>query len=309
MDRKKTRGNRQDISMITHKSAKLALGTVQFGLPYGVANQSGQIARPEAKAMLQLAAANGIDTLDTAIAYGESEVCLGEVGTQGFKLVTKLPSVPDDCSDVSGWVKAQVAASLSRLGVNAVYGLLLHRPEQLLGSEGKTLYQALQSLKEVGLVQKIGVSIYAPSELEALTKLFHVDLVQAPFNVLDRRLVTSNWLNRLKQIGIEVHVRSVFLQGLLLMDVSNRPVRFQKWKKFWDIWHEWLTENQLTPLQASLNFALAQAEIDRVIVGVDTIRQLQGILAASDETAPIPPIKLNCEDTDLINPSRWNFIQ
>ena len=92
---------------------RLALGTVQFGLCYGIANQAGQVTRPEAKGMLQLALANGIDTLDTAIAYGNSEICLGEAGTQGFRVVTKLPAMPDDCADVGAWVKLQVSASLS----------------------------------------------------------------------------------------------------------------------------------------------------------------------------------------------------
>ena len=139
---------------------RLALGTVQFGLPYGIANQAGQVSRTEANAMLQLALANGIDTLDTAIAYGDSETCLGEVGSQGFRVVTKLPALPDNCADIGDWVQQQVNASLSRLGVVEVYGLLLHRSEQLLGSNGVELYQALQALKDNGQVQKVGVSIY-----------------------------------------------------------------------------------------------------------------------------------------------------
>jgi aryl-alcohol dehydrogenase-like predicted oxidoreductase len=130
---------------------RLALGTAQFGMSYGIANHDGQVTRPAVRSMLDLAAANGIDTLDTAIAYGESEKCLGEVGVQRFKLVTKLPAVLDGCADVNSWVQEQVAASLDRLCVSVVYGFLLHRPQQLLGSEGKALYQTLQGLKETGL--------------------------------------------------------------------------------------------------------------------------------------------------------------
>ena len=97
--------------------SRLALGTAQFGLAYGIANQEGQVTRSDSNTMLQLAAANGIDMLDTAIAYGESETCLGEVGVQGFKLVTKLPAVPDDCMDVQNWVQEQLKVSLARLNV------------------------------------------------------------------------------------------------------------------------------------------------------------------------------------------------
>ncbi|MDP1773839.1 MAG: aldo/keto reductase [Methylobacter sp.] len=285
---------------------KLALGTVQFGLPYGIANQAGQVTRTEAKAMLQLAAANGIDTLDTAIAYGESETCLGEAGTQGFKLVTKLPAVPDGCVDVSGWVKGQVNESLARLGVSAVYGLLLHRSEQLLGKDGKALYQVLQGLKEAGLVQKIGVSVYGPSELDSLIPQYRFDLVQAPFNLIDRRLATSGWLQRLKQGDVEIHTRSAFLQGLLLMPRALVPPKFMPWAGIWDRWHKWLAQHSVTAVQASLAYPLSFPEIDRVVIGADNKEHLSQIIDASLGY----PVKdfpdLHCEDEKLINPAYWS---
>lgn len=288
--------------------SSLALGTVQFGLPYGIANSSGQVARPTAKAMLQLAAANGIDMLDTAIAYGESETCLGEVGTHGFKLVTKLPSVPEGCTDVRGWVQAQVAESLVRLGVSAVYGLLLHRPEQLHGVEGKALYQTLQDLKETGLVQKVGVSIYAPSELEILTSRYRIDLVQAPFNLVDRRMHTTGWLQRLKNEGVEIHTRSAFLQGLLLMSYEAIPPKFAPWTELWSKWHEWLSCYKVSPVQACLAYPLLFPEIDRVIVGVDSVNQLEQIIEAADSPLQVDLPDLQCEEENLINPARWGKI-
>lgn len=284
---------------------KLALGTAQFGLSYGIANQNGQITRVDAKAMLRLAAEKGIDTLDTAIAYGESETCLGEVGTQGFRLITKLPGVPDDCDMVKRWVQEQVAASLSRLGVSAVYGLLLHRPEQLLGAEGKELYQTLQSLKESGQVQKVGVSVYAPSELEALTPRYRFDLVQAPFNLADRRLHTSGWLQRLKHDGIEIHTRSAFLQGLLLMPKAAIPPKFAPWLDVWDKWHGWLACHNISAVEACLAFPLAHPEIDRVVVGADSVSQLEQIIRAAARPVPTDLPDLTCDADDLINPARW----
>jgi aryl-alcohol dehydrogenase-like predicted oxidoreductase len=291
--------------VITSNSVKIALGTVQFGLPYGIANQTGQVTRPVAKAMLQLAAVNGIDTLDTAIAYGESETCLGEVGSQGFKLVTKLPAVPDGCADISDWVQEQIAASLTRLGVSVVYGLLLHRPEQLLEADGKALYKTLQGLKETGQVQKIGVSVYAPSELEALIPRYRFDLVQAPFNLVDRRLHTSGWLQRLKDEGVEIHTRSVFLQGLLLMPQSAVPEKFASWSDLWGKWHDWLAHHTVSAVQACLAFPLSFPEIDRVVVGVDSMSQLQQIISAATCIAPDDFPDLHCDEEDLINPSRW----
>lgn len=285
---------------------RLALGTAQFGMSYGIANQDGQVTRAVAKAMLQLAAASGIDTLDTAIAYGESEACLGEADIQKFKLVTKLPAVPDGCADVNGWVREQVAASLERLGVSAVYGLLLHRPQQLLERGGKVLYRSLQDLKEAGCVQKMGVSIYAPSELEALTTQYRFDLVQAPFNLVDRRLHTSGWLQRLNDAGVEIHTRSAFLQGLLLMPQADIPGKFAPWDKMWCKWHDWLAQHAVSAVQACLAFPLLFPEISRVVVGADTVSQLEQIISAAVNPTLISLPDLRCEEENLINPARWS---
>ena len=285
---------------------RLALGTVQFGLPYGIANRMGQVSRDEASAILKFAWAMGLDTLDTAIAYGESEQRLGEIGVSQWQIISKLPLMPESCPDISSWVRKLVSDSLERLRVGRLYGLLLHHPQQLMGQRGQILYETINNLKQQGMVEKIGISVYDPQELEALTSSYQLDLVQAPFNVLDRRLITTGWLTKLKQAGTEVHVRSVFLQGLMLMDATSRPARFQKWRPLWNTWHEWLIENQLSPLQASLGFALANTEIDRVLVGVDTLQQLQEILSTAKIAIPSLPIELSCEDSDLINPTRWN---
>jgi aryl-alcohol dehydrogenase-like predicted oxidoreductase len=284
---------------------RLALGTVQFGLPYGIANQIGQVKRPEARTMLQLALANGIGTLDTAIAYGDSEMCLGELGTEGFNLVTKLPAVPCDCADVSAWVQQQVSASLSRLGVTAVYGLLLHRSEQLLGPNGVALYQVLQALKDNGQVQKVGVSIYSPSELVALTPHYRFDLVQAPFNLVDRRLYTTGWMQRLKDEDVEIHTRSAFLQGLLLMAQADIPGKFAPWSGLWQTWHRWLKDRDGSAVQACLTFPLSFPEIDRVIVGADSVSQLVQIVSAANRQSINELPDLKCDDENLINPANW----
>lgn len=285
--------------------SRLMLGTVQFGLPYGIANTGGQVTRSVAKDMLEFASVKGIDTLDTAIAYGESETCLGEVGGQRFKMVTKLPAVPCGHDNLSSWVREQLTESFTRLGVHSVYGLLLHRPDQLLTVDGKVLFQALRDLKEDGLVQKIGVSIYAASELDVLIPQYNFDLVQAPFNLIDRRLQTSGWLQRLKEEGVEVHTRSAFLQGLLLMPRVAIPSKFAPWGILWDKWHEWLGCHSLTAVEASLGYLLSFPEIDRVIVGADTVNQLQQIISAEVSASPDDFPDLQCADDSLINPARW----
>lgn len=285
---------------------RLALGTVQFGLEYGVANQAGRVQLEDVVYILQEAAIRGIDTLDTAIAYGDSESVLGQVGMDRWKIVTKLPALPESCENISRCIEVQIEGSLSRLGVSQLYGVLLHRPDQLLGKNGKPLFEALQRLKAQGITRKVGVSVYGPDELDRLMDEMQFDLVQAPLNILDRRLVESGWAKRLKEQGTEVHVRSAFLQGLLLMSTDQRPDKFVRWRTIWFEWMRWLSETGLTPLQACLRYVLSVEEVDKVVVGVNSVKQLQEILVASHSALPSLPNWLQPIDTDLINPSRWN---
>jgi aryl-alcohol dehydrogenase-like predicted oxidoreductase len=285
---------------------RLALGTAQFGLHYGIANQSGKVALSTARALLQFAARNDIDTIDTAISYGDSETCLGEIGTENFKIVTKLPPIPDNFIEVSNWVAEQFSLSLGRLNVTEVYGLLLHKPEQLLGSNGKALYRALRVLQDNGQVNKIGVSIYAPTELDELIPQFEIDLVQAPFNVIDRCLYSTGWLSRLKELGLEVHTRSTFLQGLLLMETDEMPYKFARWNSLWLRWQKWLKDRNISSIQACLAFPLSFPEIDRVVVGVESVSQLEQILSSAINFPELDLPDIQCSDVNLINPSRWH---
>jgi aryl-alcohol dehydrogenase-like predicted oxidoreductase len=290
--------------MSSAPASRLALGTVQFGLPYGIANRGGQPTRDEAAGIVALARAAGLDTLDTAIAYGESEQRLGEIGVGGWRLVSKLPELPESVSDIGAWIDEQVAGSLRRLAVASLDGLLLHRPRQLVGPRGDALYRALLSLKEDHRVRAVGVSVYGPADLELLSHL-RFDLVQAPFSVLDRRLRASGWLQRLAEQGTEVHVRSVFLQGLLLMDKGSRPRWFDRWQVLWERWETFLAANRLTALEACLGFALSHPEISRVVVGVESVRQLRGILDSAQRPTVAAPDTLRSDDPDLLDPSRW----
>ena len=293
---------------MTDQLTKLALGTVQFGLPYGVANQRGQVSAKEVGLILDVARNVGVTTLDTAISYGESEQVLGRQGLRGFSVVTKLPGMPLGCSDVAGWVESELQGSLVRLGVDGVDSLLLHRPGQLLEPLGPVLYRALLSEREKGRVRRIGVSVYDPEELDILCRRYKFDLVQAPFSILDKRMLTSGWLDRLQQNGTALHVRSVFMQGLLLMVKGDRPEKFARWDPQWDIWEQWLAETGQTPLQACLRYSLSLQQIERVVVGVDSLTQWESILQAAGGACPPIPQDLGCCDVKLLNPALWSHL-
>lgn len=284
---------------------KLALGTAQFGLNYGISNSGGKISKENALDLLSYARCNGVETLDTAIAYGDSEQALGNIGVAGWQVITKLPALSEGEENIESWVERQLQGSLSRLGVSNVYGLLLHRPQQLLESSGPDLIHALERLKQQGLVENIGVSIYQPEELDSLVDIMGLDLVQAPLNVFDRRLIDSGWLARLKDQGAEVHVRSVFMQGLLLMPTALRPEKFMRWQKLWAEWDGWLASNKIDPVAACLGFVLSEPRVDKVIVGVESAMQLENIIKASTVMSPNVPASISSLDIDLLNPARW----
>jgi hypothetical protein len=257
------------------------------------------------QAILACAADAGIDTLDTAIAYGESEACLGRVGVTNWKVITKLPPLPANVTDVAGWIRAEIEGSLHRLGVPKLDAVLLHRASDLLGVHGAAYVRSLEQLKRADLADSVGVSIYDPAELAALWPIWRPDIVQAPFNVLDRRLLHSAWMERMVREGIRVHARSVFLQGLLLMAADGRPAWFAPWSDLLDRWDSWCREHGVSPLQCALVFARSQRDIECLVVGVDSVVHLKEIIAAASTAAPAPPPDLFSEELDLIDPSRW----
>ena len=288
-------------------SSRIILGTAQFGLHYGVANTVGQPDHEEVRCILERGRSGGIAAIDTAIAYGESEKVLGRADVHDFDVISKLPHIPDiPDAEISAWVDAQVQGSLSRLGLTRLNGLLLHRPVQLLEKSGASIYCALQEQVSKGVVDRIGISIYDPSDLDLLISEFDFDIVQAPLNIFDARLSRSGWVERLQMMGVELHARSVFLQGLLLMRGERRPRYFKRWTALWNAWSTWLDENHLTPLEACLRYVLHAEGIDRVVLGVDSERQLDEILAAAG-AGPVPE-GYQCfqtQDAELLNPSLW----
>jgi aryl-alcohol dehydrogenase-like predicted oxidoreductase len=133
-------------------------------------------------------------------------------------------------------------------------------------------------------------------------------MVQAPFSVLDRRLEASGWLTRLHSRGVEIHARSIFLQGLLLLPLADRPAKFERWARLWSQWADWLAMSGKSALEATVGHALSYTEISRVVVGVDSLEQLNGILSAAAGPVSKAALSLATEDLDLIKPSRWNTL-
>jgi len=287
--------------------SKIALGTVQFGIDYGVNSVGGQVTPEEVKKILSYAHSKNIDLLDTAPAYGNSEKILGRMDILSFKVVTKtrhFDSLEIKNNDVK-LLNNDFHHSLKDLKQDSVYGVLIHNADDLLKPGAEKLFDQLQELKQAEKIVKIGVSVYDRSQLQSILDNYDIDLVQLPFNILDRRMIDSGMLAMLKDKGVEVHVRSIFLQGLLLMSEKNRPDKFKRWSVLWRIWSEWLNDNQITALEAATRYTVSISEISKVLVGVDTVDQLKEIVVASSGVLPDIPPEMFTNDVDLLNPSNW----
>ena len=175
---------------------KLAIGTAQFGLPYGITNSNGKVSKEEAFQIIQSAKEAKIDMIDTAISYGESESLLGEIGVKNFKLISKI-LIPDNFNvrRLEHFILDSVERSCERLNIEVLYGLLLHDVKQLDSNYQDVIVSAFMKLKELGIVQKIGVSIYSPDCLETVYQKLKPDIIQAPYNAFDQRIEKSGGLD------------------------------------------------------------------------------------------------------------------
>ena len=277
---------------------RLALGTVQFGLDYGISNHDGQVSDEELDAIIALARQAGIDTLDTAQAYGNAEQRLGQRDITGFTIIDKLaPGLP--LSDV----KAAVNNSLHLLGRKRLDGLLLHRSQDA----SPAMVELLTDLQKKGSIGKLGISVYSPEELDAWSAAgYPLELVQLPANLLDQRFLRTGWLDKLVDMGCEIHVRSLFLQGLLLMQPAQRPDYFQRFAtalERFDHWHP-----SMAPLGRALSIMTALPQVSRFVVGVCHAQELAAIVAASQalhECNEADIAHLASMEQELINPGLW----
>lgn len=292
---------------------KLGIGAAQFGLNYGVSNTEGITPIAEVAKILQQAESLGIELIDTAPAYGDSEAVLGSCiqDRSCFKFMTKTPFFDKGVireQDVAHLRKTFIS-SLQNLKQSSIYGLLIHHADDLFAIDGQKLWNSMESLKHEGLVRRIGISFYNAEQIDEALKRYAVDLVQVPVNIFDQRLLKSGHLNKLKDRQIEIHARSIFLQGLLLMQPSELPPYLSHAAPCLQKYHDLIRPLNLTALDAALAFVDHLEEIDAYIVGLNHYHQLQDILSHQkkhrDNALDFDYSKLAITDESIINPFLW----
>jgi aryl-alcohol dehydrogenase-like predicted oxidoreductase len=291
---------------------ELGLGTAQFGMAYGVSNAAGCVPPEGVAAILAAACEAGVRVIDTAAQYGHSEHALGAAfpARHSFRIVTKSPLID---SRACGRERAQTATrgletSLERLGQSGVYGLLVHDVKALAGADGDALWAALDALRAQGLVQRIGVSAYTGEDIDLVLSRYAPDLVQVPVSVLDQRLIESGHLARLKAHWIEVHARSVFLQGLLVMPPGERHGYFRRFERELAAFERFRVERGFSAVRVALGFLAAVPEVDVALVGVTTPAELRECVEALTASGPAAEFAtLACRAPGLLNPSLWEL--
>ncbi len=285
---------------------RLILGTVQFGLPYGITNTTGAaVASDEVARILGFCRGNKLTHLDTAVAYGDSELVLGAAGVNGFRVDTKIPPL-DGLAEKGLSISNLVVRSLERIRLDALDTVYFHHAADVRSPFFSAAYEQLVELKQKGLFRRIGVSIYDPQELESILLRFQPDVVQAPFNIFDNRVVASGWAKRLREIGCVLYARSVFLQGVLL-DERGSSAYPAEWLPYLRAYQGWCDRENISMLEASLGYALAQPLISGVVLGVHSLQQLQEIAAVAascPRSNEVPDFQV---PRTLYDPRVWNL--
>lgn len=295
--------------------SKLALGTAQFGLDYGISNMEGKTGPSEINAILRFAQSNKIELIDTAHSYGESEAVIGEAlsASNKFRIITKTPVfnkqviTPKD----AGKLRDIFFESLSKLGMSKLQSLLIHNPDDLFVPGGDILFSALDDLKQMGYIEQIGASVYTKEQIDNLLNKFSIDIIQLPVNLVDHHLIQSGHLKNLKKAGIEIHARSIFLQGMLLIDPDKLHSFFNPVKPVIRRYRDFLNKSGYTPVDGALGFAKCIDEIDYIIIGVNNLNQLKSNIDSFnklyDESFLEGIMAFSISDPKYLNPTRWKL--
>jgi aryl-alcohol dehydrogenase-like predicted oxidoreductase len=290
---------------------QLGIGTVQFGMGYSIASGGTQVELAEIRRIFAAANELEIRLIDTAHAYGDAEARIGNCRPTGaqFRIVTKTAPLKALRGTVDGarLAASSFAQSLARLGVERVAGLLVHHADDLIAPGGEYLWEALVRLREVGQAASVGVSVYNARQIDAILDRFDIDLIQLPINVFNQRLAREGYLTRLKEKGIEIHARSAFLQGLLLMNSDAVPAYLAPVQPILAEWRRTIAACGLSPVQGAFAYLRSVQSLDAVVLGIASETQLRENDAdwRSANAIDVDFAAFAIDDEKIVNPGLW----
>ena len=285
------------------KNKKIIIGTASLGLKYGF-NKTKQNSR-NSVAYLKKAYNLGIKEIDTSPAYGNSGKIINDTKKK-FKIYTKLTKklLKTNSKKIELSIKNFLIKSLKKFSIKEFEGVLIQNESVMLTKKGKKIFETLKKFKENKLIKNIGISSYNLKTLRKILKKYQFDFVQVPFNVFDQRLIEKKNLDFLNKKKIDIHVRSIFLQGLLLLDNNEIPIKFKKYKEFFYFWNTWLNNNNYSNLEACYNFVNEQKSIKKVVIGSANYNEFKNLFYCKEKKIRFP-FKFKKVPENLFNPIRW----
>ncbi len=284
--------------------SKLGIAAAQFGLDGINASPRARPPETEARDILNIAARAGLSVLDTSGNYGRAEQVLGELIPRPVPFRLTLSAARADRGP--DFVEAELRASLRRLAVERADTVIVASPAELFGVHGAAVWDRLARLRDQGLFAKIGVAAHASDDPVGVARRFKPDILQAPASLLDQRLLADGSLQRIAGMGIEVQLRSIFLNGLLFLPPDRVPAQLKGASGRLSKVRRMIAEGRSDPLQAALGFALSRPEASAVLVGVTSAAELSAVVAAASS----PPPDLDWDDMAIddpvaLDPRRW----
>ena len=294
---------------------KFILGTVHFGMPYGL-KKLNPIDTSEITKIMDYLYCNNINFIDTAVSYGDSETIIGKYNlTYNFNIISKIPKYFNSSIDIDSykcWFNEQVILSKQRLKIDSFYALLFHQPSDIFSFNIKSIRTFLDDQKKVHGINKLGISVYSPEEAMKALSIYPFELIQFPLNIFDRRFEKSGFLKYAKSLSIEMHARSVFLQGTLI-NIDHESKLYKSFYKEFSSWYKFVNDNKVSSQAAAINFIKMYKDIDAVVIGVRSLKELMEITdiirsLKKQESLKYYPSKLSSNKEELINPSFWSLL-
>ena len=285
--------------MITNK---IVLGSANINHFYGL--NKNKIEGKKFLELMNYVYQKGVKIIDTSPSYKNSEKVIG-LSKKKFKIISKIPKAPKNLkkNDLKSWIIKKIINSKKKTK-KKIYGILVQNAEILLSKNSDIIFNTLLNLKSKGYFNKIGISIYDFKTLELVIKKFTIDFVQLPYNVLDQRLANKKIIRIIKKNKVEIHARSIFLQGLLTTNKINLPKNLSKLQTVLNKWRNWLKEKNVNPVHACLDFAISNKNIDKLVVGFNSKNNFEDILKFKKTKLNFNSFKLKINQK-LIDPRKW----
>ena len=287
---------------------KICIGSANFGMEYGLDKKS-PLLKKDIKEIFEFLKKENTIYIDTAANYKNSEIIIGKYSTKKFKIITKIKKIPKGVKYLEKWLKNEIYISCKKLRVNKIYGLLVHDTQDLKNKKkAKKIYKTFDILKKSKIIEKIGLSIYNPNELDLYLKNYNFEIVQAPLNIFDRRIINSGWLKKINEKGIEFFARSIFLQGLLIKDINKIDKFFSPYKKKFEKFEIWTQKLNISKVEACIRFVNSYREVDKVIVGINNKMHFFENYKFLKKDKLIVPNSLEIKSGKILNPKLWKKV-